>query len=111
MAEQKVPKIADLYDLEHTIAAPLLEGKDYPWEALDGIKEFILQLGPTLDPELYDNPAEGVEGIPQRLSGQPLHHRLRSGSAPLRVYPRFRHRGQERCGRKFRGAEERRAVR
>ena len=60
MAEQKVPKIADLYDLEHTIAAPLLEGKDYPWEALDGIKEFILQLGPTLDPELYDNPAEGV---------------------------------------------------
>ena len=60
MAEQKVPKIADLFDLEHTIAAPLFEGKVYPWEVLDGIKDFILKLGPTLDPELYDNPAEGV---------------------------------------------------
>ena len=60
MAEQKVPKIADLFDLEHTIAAPLFEGKDYPWEVLDGIKDFILQLGPSLDPELFDNPSEGV---------------------------------------------------
>ena len=60
MSEQKVPKIADLFDLEHTIAAPLFEGKAYPWEVLDGIKDFILQLGPTLDPEKFDNPAEGV---------------------------------------------------
>ena len=60
MSEQKVPKIADLFDLEHTIAAPLFEGKEYPWEVLDGIKDFILQLGPTLDPEKFDNPAEGV---------------------------------------------------
>ena len=60
MAEQKVPKIADLFDLEHTIAAPLFEGKEYPWEVLDGIKDFILQLGPTLDPEKFDHPAEDV---------------------------------------------------
>ena len=60
MSEQKVPKIADLFDLEHTIAAPLFEGKEYPWEVLDGIKDFILQLGPTLDPEKFDNLAEGV---------------------------------------------------
>ena len=60
MADKKVPKISDLYDLEHTIAADLFEGKDYPWEVLDGIKEFILALGPTLDPEEYANPAEGV---------------------------------------------------
>ena len=60
MEERKVPKIADLFDLEHTIAAPLFEGKVYPWEVLDGIKDFILQLGPTLDPEKFDNPSEGV---------------------------------------------------
>ena len=60
MADKKVPKISDLYDLEHTIAADLFEGKDYPWEVLDGIKEFILALGPTLNPEEYANPAEGV---------------------------------------------------
>ena len=60
VSEQKVPKIADLFDLEHTIAAPLFEGKEYPWEVLDGIKDFILQLGPTLDPEKFDHPAEDV---------------------------------------------------
>ena len=53
-------KIADLYDLSHTIAAPLLEKFEYPWEVLAHIKEYILELGPTLDPEEYDNPAEGV---------------------------------------------------
>ena len=35
MEEKKVPKIADLFDLEHTIAAPLFEGKVYPWEVLE----------------------------------------------------------------------------
>ena len=52
--------IPELLDLSHTIAAPLFEGKTYPWEVLDGIKDFILTLGPTLDPEEYDHPAEGV---------------------------------------------------
>ena len=27
-------KISDLLDLEHTIAAELFEGKEYPWEVL-----------------------------------------------------------------------------
>ncbi|MBQ0040921.1 MAG: UDP-N-acetylglucosamine pyrophosphorylase [Clostridiales bacterium] len=53
-------KIKDLYDLEKTIAAPLFDGKDYPWEVLDGIKEYILELGPTLPTDEFDNPAEGV---------------------------------------------------
>ena len=53
-------KIEELLDLNHSIAAPLFEGKTYPWEVLDGIKDFILRLGPTLDPAEYDNPAEGV---------------------------------------------------
>ena len=50
----------DLFDLEKTIAAPLFAGKTYPWEVLDGIKEFILQLGETLSPEEFDHPEEGV---------------------------------------------------
>ena len=41
-------KINDLYDLEHTIAAPFLSQFAYPWEALKGIKDFILAIGPTL---------------------------------------------------------------
>ncbi len=53
-------EIKDLFDLDKTIAGKLFEGKTYPWEVLDEIKSFILELGPTLDPEEYDNPAEGV---------------------------------------------------
>ena len=40
--------ITDLYDLDHTLAADYLKGFTYPWEALKGIKELILKLGPTL---------------------------------------------------------------
>lgn len=53
-------EIKELLDLSKTIAAPLFEGKKYPWETLDGIKEFILELGPTLPADEYDNPSEGV---------------------------------------------------
>jgi len=53
-------EIKNLLDLEHTIAAPLFEGKTYPWEVLDDIKAFILELGPTLPAEEFDNPYEGV---------------------------------------------------
>ena len=40
--------IQELYDLEHTQAKDYLARFTYPWEALKGIKEFILQLGSTL---------------------------------------------------------------
>lgn len=40
--------IKDLYDLDHTLAKDYLLGFTYPWEALKGIKELILKLGPTL---------------------------------------------------------------
>ena len=52
--------VADLYDLTHTAAAPLLSSCRYPWEALAGIGDFILALGPTLPKEEYDNPAPSV---------------------------------------------------
>lgn len=41
--------INDLYDLEHTLAKDYLSQYTYPWEALKGIKEMILALGPTLE--------------------------------------------------------------
>ncbi|MCD7845088.1 MAG: UDP-N-acetylglucosamine pyrophosphorylase [Oscillospiraceae bacterium] len=50
----------ELYSLEHTAAAPLLEGTVYPWEALAGIGDFILSLGAALPASEYDHPAEGV---------------------------------------------------
>ena len=53
-------KTKDLYDLSHTLAAPLLEKTEYPWEALDGIKDFILALGPTLPKDEYDEIAPTV---------------------------------------------------
>ena len=53
-------RIEDLLDLSHTIAAPLFEGKEYPWEVLDNIKSFILMLGPTLPEEEYEQVSEGV---------------------------------------------------
>ena len=53
-------KIDELLDLSHTIAAPLFEGRTYPWEVLGGIKAFILALGPTLPEDEYDEVSEGV---------------------------------------------------
>ena len=43
--------IQELYDLEHTQAKSYLEQFTYPWEALKGIKDFIVQLGSTLGDE------------------------------------------------------------
>ena len=40
--------IHDLYALEHTLAKDYLSRFTYPWEALKGIKDLILTLGPTL---------------------------------------------------------------
>lgn len=53
-------KTVDLFDLSHTMAAPLLETTEYPWEALASIGELILRLGQGLSAEEYDHPAEDV---------------------------------------------------
>ena len=53
-------KIANMYDLDHTIAADLLKRFEYPWEALAHIKEFILELGESLDPEKYEKRGDGI---------------------------------------------------
>lgn len=53
-------KIQNLYTLEETIAANLFQGLDYPWEALPKIKDFIVELGNTLDPEIYEKRGENI---------------------------------------------------
>ena len=53
-------KITDLYDLSHTAANEYLAKFTYPWEALAGISEFILELGSRLDTELYEKRGEDV---------------------------------------------------
>ena len=52
--------INDLFDLEHTLAGEYLRQYTYPWEALAGIKEMILALGPGLDPAEYEQMSENV---------------------------------------------------
>ena len=44
-------KTTDLYDLTHSLSGNYLSGFDYPWQALGGIKELILTLGPQLGEE------------------------------------------------------------
>ena len=53
-------KISDLYDLNETIAKDLFEGKEYPWQVLPEIGDFIKKLGPTLPSDKFDNPSENV---------------------------------------------------
>lgn len=53
-------KISNLYDLEQTIATSLFDGLTYPWEVLPKIGEYIVALGKTLDPEIYEKRGENV---------------------------------------------------
>ena len=41
-------KTCELYDLTHSMAGAYLSGFEYPWQALKGIKDLILSIGPTL---------------------------------------------------------------
>ena len=53
-------KINDLFDLEHTKAKEYLSGFTYPWEALKGLSDFILELGKNLPVDEYDEIEENV---------------------------------------------------
>ncbi len=52
-------RISELYDLTHTLSADYLKQFAYPWEALKGIKDMIVQLGETLGDD-YDMVAPQV---------------------------------------------------
>ena len=53
-------KISNLYNLDESIAKPLLEKYTYPWEVLPHIEEFILELGKSLNIEEYEQIGENV---------------------------------------------------
>lgn len=47
-------RTVDLFDLEKTIAKPLLETYEFPWQALGEIKSFVISVGEKLDKEKFD---------------------------------------------------------
>lgn len=49
-----------LFDLSHTLAAPLLSGVEWPWQALDGLADFIRAAGPALPADEYTQTAPDV---------------------------------------------------
>ena len=54
------PALPPLFDLEHTLARPLLEEAAYPWEVLDRIGDFIVSVGPSLDPRRFEQRGENI---------------------------------------------------
>ena len=53
-------EVKNLYNLNETIAAELLRSVTYPWEALAKISSFILELGPTLDKEKFEQIGDDI---------------------------------------------------
>ena len=53
-------KTCELYNLEHTLAKPILSDTVYPWEALPQIGAFIIELGENLSLDEYDKIDENV---------------------------------------------------
>jgi len=53
-------KIANMYDLSQTIAGAYLAEFTYPWEALKGISDFIRKIGPSLNPEIFEQRGEDI---------------------------------------------------
>ena len=53
-------KIKSMYNLNETIAKDLFDGKEYPWEVLPEISDFIKKLGPTLNPDIYEKKGEDI---------------------------------------------------
>ena len=53
-------KIAELYDLNFTLAEEYLKNFTYPWEALGGIKDAIIKIGNLLNKSEYNEVSENV---------------------------------------------------
>jgi NDP-sugar pyrophosphorylase family protein len=49
-----------LFNLDETQARRLFEDKDYPWEVLSDIEEFIVFFGEKLDPSEYEKKGDGI---------------------------------------------------
>ncbi|MDR1627149.1 MAG: UDP-N-acetylglucosamine pyrophosphorylase [Oscillospiraceae bacterium] len=50
----------NLFDLSKTIAEPLINKYDYPWEVLTEIKNYILEIGKTLSSSEYEKKGENI---------------------------------------------------
>ncbi len=60
-ATSRIPlRTQALFDLTHTRAKPWLEHTEFPWEILAEIPTVIRAIGDTLDPAVYDHPADGI---------------------------------------------------
>ncbi len=53
-------KICNNYNLDETIAKDYLAQFTYPWEALSGISDYIKELGPTLDKDVFEERGENI---------------------------------------------------
>lgn len=53
-------KICNNYNLDETIAKEYLAQFTYPWEALKGISDYIKELGPVLDKEIFEERGENI---------------------------------------------------
>ena len=105
-------KITELYDLTHTLAADYLSQFTYPWEALQGISDFIIELGNSLDENEYEKRGENIwihktaNVFPTAFLNGPL---IVGKNACLCPGQRARRRGRG-CGQ-FHRAEKRDSVR
>ena len=52
--------VSELYNLDETIAAELLSGVEYPWEALPRIHDFIIELGNSLSEDVFEKRGEHI---------------------------------------------------
>lgn len=53
-------KNEQLFSIEETMAKRLFTTFQYPWEVLAEIGNFIMEMGPTLDPERFEQTGENV---------------------------------------------------
>ncbi len=60
MAQMEQVKIKDLFTLQESIAGEYLSQFTYPWEALAGIHDLILEIGAKLPKDKYDQVEEDV---------------------------------------------------
>ena len=57
---KQIYKTTEMFDLEHSVAKEYLTRFEYPWQALPGIRDLILELGAQLSPEDYDEVKDNV---------------------------------------------------
>lgn len=53
-------KICDLFDLKHSEAGEYLSNYEYPWDALDGIKNLIIEIGKKKNKDEYNEISKDI---------------------------------------------------